>query len=91
MGCSGSKEQTRMMSNQKLVLYLSTKPDYSPRQTAFIAKAIAGAESKGHQVDVKTEGDLEAKSSRACLVPFVHVPSVDLVLFNDDALLQYIL
>jgi len=78
------------VKGEKVVLYVASKPDYTLQQSVFIGKVLGAAQEAGCSLEVKSEMDLEAKS-RACLIPFVHVPSTDLVLFSDEALVQYIL
>jgi hypothetical protein len=77
-----------MSGKDKLVLYVAAKPEYDSRQVSFIVKAVAGAHLNGIALEIKSDADLDDKG-RAVLVPFVHVPTTDLLLLNDEGLLKY--
>lgn len=77
------------MGIEKLILYVPSKGEYTAEQAAFVNVVAKGAQMSGASLEVKPDSELEVKS-RACLVPFVHVPSNDLVLFEEAAFLQYV-
>lgn len=77
-----------MTGKDKLVLYVATKPEYTSKQVSFIVKTVVGAHLSGNVLEIKSDADLEDKG-KAALVPFVHVPSTDLLLLNDEGLLKY--
>lgn len=76
-----------MTGKDKLVLYVAAKPEYNGKQVSFIAKTVCGAHLSGAVLEIKSDADLEDKG-KAAMVPFVHVPSTDLLLLNDEGLLK---